>query len=420
MDTDRWRYAAIVILILLSAFFSGSETAFASANRVRLKKRAQGGGTSVRNALYICENYEKALSAILIGNNLVNISASSLATLIALGIAVPRASLWATLILTLAVLVFGEIVPKIAAKQACDRFSVAAAVPMRAVMTLTWPVVYIITLVTDRISGLWKAEEGPTVTEEELMTIIETVEDEGLIDEDRSDLLISALEFEEITAQEILIPRVDMVAVDVEDSLEDILSTAQAAEFSRLPVYENSVDNIIGILYLKHLYRKLAFDGRCDIRSILMEPCFVHRTMKLPAVLAQLKKHRLHIAVVNDEYGGTLGLLTMEDVLEQLVGEIWDETDEIVESFRDLGDGLFEADGDMSIYELFEEIGRDPDDFEGEFTTAGGWAIDELGRFPEVGESFEYKGLTATVTGIDGHRVTRLQVRVPPEEEEEE
>ena len=418
MDIDRLRYLFILLLVLLSAFFSGSEIAYASVNRARLRKLAQEGGRPPKLALYIAEHYDKALSAILIGNNLVNIAASSLVTVITLKLTFPRASLWGTAAITVVILIFGEIAPKIAARETNTRFALLAALPIRLVMLVTWPVVTVVTWLTDRIASLWKSGEGPTVTEEELMTIIETVEDEGLIDEDRSDLLISALEFEEVTAQEILTPRVDMVAVDIEDSLSDILKVAQASRYSRLPVYENSIDNIIGILNLKHLYKMLAFDGAADIRSMLMPPCFVHKTMKLPAVLAQLKKQKLHIAIVNDEYGGTMGLLTMEDVLEQLVGEIWDETDDIIEPIVELGQGLYDVDGDLSIYELFDRIGLDEED--GDFTTAGGWAIDRLGGFPRKGDRFTYENLAVTVTAVDGHRVTRLEVRVEPENEEEE
>lgn len=420
MDTDRLRYAGIILLVLLSAFFSGSEIAYASVNKARLRKRAQEGGKAAGTALFIAEHYDKALSAILIGNNLVNIAASSLVTLITLKLTIPRAALWGTVIITVIILIFGEITPKIAAKEMNERFSVFASLPLRAVMLITWPVVFVVTWLTDMIAGLWKQKDGPSVTEEELVTIIETVEDEGLIDEDRSDLLISAIEFEEVTAQEILTPRVDMVAVDVEDSLEEILQVAKASQYSRLPVYEDSIDNIIGILNLKHLYKTLAFDGGASIRDMLIKPCFVHKTMKLPAVLAELKKQKLHIAIVNDEYGGTMGVLTMEDVLEQLVGEIWDETDEIIESFRCVEEGLYDVDADMGIYELFENLDLDEDDFEGDFTTAGGWAVDMIGHFPQVGESFPYRNLNVTVTAVEGHRVTRLGIKAEPETEEEE
>jgi len=422
MGSSYWPYIFIVILISLSAFFSGSEISYASANRMRLKKAAENGGLKDRLAYFIYENYNNALSTILIGNNLVNIAASSVATVIAIQLGGEGYVGAATAIMTVLILIFGEIMPKIIAKENCDGFSRGVALPLRFLMFITKPLVIIIMGFVNLLAKLWTKGDGngPAMTEEELAAIIETVEDEGVIDEDRSELLQSALEFDDITAQEIITPRVDMLAIDIDDGMDAIIECAMDAPYSRIPVYEDSIDHIIGILYLKQFLKQVVDQDTLDIRPLLMDVCFIHKTMKLPAVLAELKRRKVHMAIVTDEYGGTLGLITMEDVLEQLVGEIWDESDEVVEEFVELSDDLFEVSGDLSIYEMFEELGIDEDTFEGDYTTAGGWAIDMLGGYPKVGDSFTYENLIVTVTEIDDLRIVKLKVELSPTEEEEE
>lgn len=414
MDSSYGPYILIILLTMLSAFFSGSEIAYSSANKKRLKKASETKKLKPSLAYYIIENYEQALSTILIGNNLVNIAASSVATVIALSIAGEAGAAYATLIMTIIILIFGEITPKVYAKTHSDAFATAVSVPLRILMIITKPIVIVVMMIIKVVSRLWggNTKSDDTITEDELLTIIETVEDEGVIQEDRSELLKSAIEFSDISAQEILTPRVDMVAIDIDDDMDVILATINTSPYSRIPVYEKSIDKIIGVLYINHYLKKAIDTEKVSIRSILMEACFVHKSLKLPVVLSELRRRKMHLAVVIDEYGGTMGILTMEDVLEQLVGEIWDETDEITSEFDEVGPNLYEARGDLSIYDFFEYLEVDEDMHHREYTTVGGWAIEMIKRFPNVGDSFEYKNMNITIKEMDDLRVKKVSVAV--------
>ena len=241
-----------------------------------------------------------------------------------------------------------------------------------------------------------------------------------MLDEDRSELLQAAIDFSDVMASEVMTARVDMLALDIEDDWDELLKTIDESPYSRLPVYEDGVDNIIGVLYLNHFLKALAGDEKPDIRSLLMPVCYVYKTMKLPAVLSELRRAKQHLAVVVDEYGGTLGVLSMEDVLEQLVGEIWDETDEVEEEIVERPDGRFELDGDMVISDFIELMELNEEDFDFESDTVGGWTIEMFGSFPKVGDSFEYENFTVTVLQMDGLRVEKILVQVHPKPEAEE
>lgn len=418
------QYFLIVILIALSAFFSGSEISYASLNGMRMKNAAENGGPAAKAAYSIYQAYDSALVTILIGNNFVNIASSSVATVIALSLMGDEGALVATAVMTVLILTFGEIVPKIVAVQVAEGFAKVVALPLRAMMIVTKPIVWVFNKLLMLLDRLWAglSESGPSVTEDDLETILETVEDEGVIDEDRAELLQSALDFGDVLAYEVITPRVDMLAIDIEDPWDEVLETAYDSPFSRIPVYADSIDNIIGILHLNHFFKELVDRPQFDLRSILMPVNFVHKTMPLDDVLAVMKTRQCHMVIVTDEYGGTMGCLTMEDVLEQLVGDIWDESDEIVDEFVQTGEGSYEADGNMRIYDFFEELDIDDRDFDDDNATFGGWAIEMLGDYPKVGDSFDYKNLTITVKKLQNLRVTRLAVQVrplPPEEEEE-
>jgi CBS domain containing-hemolysin-like protein len=281
------------------------------------------------------------------------------------------------------------------------------------------PVVLIVVWIVGKVSRLWDKgqEKEPSVTEEELVTLIESVKENGIIDEGFSDLLQSALEFSDTTVQEILTPRTDLVAIDINESLDAIVDTVLNSPYSRIPVYDESIDNIIGILHIEHLLKKLADNEQSeqiDVRSILIDAFFIHKTMKLPDVFSELKRRRLHMAIVTDEYGGTMGCVTMEDILEELVGDIWDESDEITNDFVRVDDNTYEVSGDVSIYDFLEFFDLESRDFESEYTTVGGWAIEMFDGFPNINDSFEYENLTVTVTELDGLRVARLTVSVTP------
>ena len=413
-------YILVLICVAFSTFFSATETAFLSSNPIRLQKAAEDGDKKAKLALAIYNSYDKFLSSILIGNNLVNTAASSIATVIAIDLVGAEGAAYATAIMTVVVLIFSETIPKILARDNSFAFSRAVSYPIKALMVITYPIVWVVNLLVKALSKLWgEDEDSEGFNADELSNLIEIAETENVIDEERSDLLQSAIDFSDTSAQEILTPRVDMLAIDIDDPMDEIIEKLETSPYSRIPVYEDTIDNIIGILYLNHFYKKLVEDPDFSIRDILLEVCFIHKSMKLPAVLAQLKRRQTHIAVVTDEYGGTMGIVTMEDVLEQLVGEIWDETDEVFEDITEIAENVFEVDGDMSIYDFLDEVGLDSDSFEGDFTTAGGWAIENLGGFPAAGDSFEYENLTVTVTEVDELRVTQLKVVVTPIEEEE-
>lgn len=410
-----WYYLALAALIALSAFFSASEMSFSSANRMRLENAAEDGSNKAKTALEVCDRFDDALSAILIGNNLVNIGASSLSSVIAILLAGEKYTPAATAIVTVLVIIFGETMPKIVAKKNANRTAIRFAYPIRALMIVLKPIVWVVVglvhLITKPMKGDTVEDEQEAAVEE-LQSIIETVEDEGVIDEDRSEMLRSALDFSEISASEVMTSRVDMDAIDIDDDWDEIMRVVDGANHSRLPVYEGSIDNIIGVLYLNHLFKALVDNDRVDIRSIMIKPCYVYKTVKLPSVLGELRRMQTHLAIVTDEYGGSMGVITMEDVLEQIVGDIWDETDEVETDVVEKADGLYELDGDLSIGEFLELLERSEESFETESSTVGGWTLEMFGGFPREGESFTADNLTVTVQEMDGLRVGKVLVRV--------
>jgi len=416
-------YLAIVFCLICSAFFSGSEIAYTSVNKNRLRKQADEGSKKAQIATYIADNFDKALSTILIGNNLVNIAASSISTMIAISlVGEEMGTTLATVVMTILLLIFGEITPKIVAKEMNESFSLSVARLLRLLMVVLAPVVWITVSIVNLISRIWtrNSEDEGGMTEDELLTIIETVEDEGVIDENQSELLQSALEFSDIEVSEIIVPRVDMLAINIDAMEESVIQTLVEAHFSRIPVYQKSIDNIIGVLPVNSLLKQLTSGGEMDIQSLLVDVCFVHKSMKLPAVLDELKRLKTHLAIVTDEYGGTMGLVTMEDVLEQLVGEIWDESDEIVSEIIETGENTYEVSGDMNVYDFLDYIDVDDKDFESEYSSVGGWAIEMLGGIPAEGSSFAYANFEVTISEMADMRVIKLNVVVTPVEEDEE
>ncbi|MGM9653664.1 MAG: HlyC/CorC family transporter [Eubacteriales bacterium] len=421
-------YIGILFCLICSAFFSGSEIAYTSVNQLRLKKAAEAGSKTAALAYDITQKFDRMLSTILIGNNLVNILASSAATVIALHI-FPGASgaAIATAIMTVLILIFGEIVPKIISKDHAEAIARFAAIPLRVLMFILCPVVYLVVTAVNQLSRLWKGNETesePSVTEDDLVSMIDTAEEEDVIDEAKSDLLHSAIEFTDTTVEDILTPRTEMLAIDIEDEPQDILDEILDSPHSRLPVYEGTRDNIIGVLFLNHYLKEVsdkADPASVDLHALLMEPCFFHKTMKLPAALDEMRKRQIHLAIVMDEYGGTLGIVTLEDILEQIVGDIWDETDEIVHEMTQTGDNTYDAVGEMNVYDFFEQLDVDTRDFESEYTSVGGWATEMCASNPHVGDSFTYKNLYVVISEMDDLCVTKVSVRVtpPPEEEDE-
>lgn len=414
-----WYIVAVVVFIMLSAFSSAAEMAYSSANRLRLENTGENGNRAAALACKTYDRYDDMLSSVLILNDLVNIGASSIVSVIALSIAskgdFPFATTLGTICITLLIIIFGETIPKIVAKKNANKTATEFAYIVRGLMFILKPLVLIVVslihLITKPLKGEKPADEQETAVEE-LFSIIETVEDEGVIDEERSELLQAALDFSEISASEVMTSRVDMVSIDIDDDWKEILETIDKSSYSRLPVYEDSIDNIIGILYLNHFFKAITGPEKIDIRPLLIKPCYVYKTVKLPAVLAEMRKSRTHLAIVTDEYGGSMGVVTMEDVLEELVGDIWDETDEFEPEVIEHGKNLFELDGDMNISDFLEMIDRSEDSFETDSATVGGWTIEKFGRFPECGDSFAFENLTVTVLEVYGQRVEKVLLLV--------
>lgn len=411
-----WSYVCgIIICIVFSNIFSSAEMSYSSCNRLRLENARDAGSKRAGAAVKIIDRFDDSLSAILIGNNLANIANSSLGSLLVLEICSGDASYaWvSTLVITILVIIFGETIPKIVSKGSANRFALTYAYFIRFLTIvfkpLIWLIVGLVNLLTMGLKGE-KEDADEEAAVEELSSIIEMAEDEDVLDEERSELVQAAIDFFDVMASEVMTARVDVVALDIDEDWTDQLRIIDWTPYSRIPVYEGSVDNIIGVLYLNRFLKALAAEEKPDIRSLLMPPCYVYKTMKLPAVLTELRKVKQHLAIVTDEYGGTLGILSMEDVLEQLVGEIWDDTDEIREEICERSNGEFELDGDMSISDFLELTGIRERDFDAESETVGGWTIEMFGYFPSVGDSFEYEDLSITVLERDGQRVERVLV----------
>lgn len=420
------RFLGIAVLILISAFFSSTEIAFASVNPVRLKSLRQKKDTlSLSLAEKIVEDYENSLGAVLIGNNLANTASSALATLIVIDM-LGEDYVWvATLVMTLLVLTFGEIIPKVLAKRFAEQFCRAVAVPLYCLSVILKPVTWIIMGLVNLASHLWQSNISDTdaVSEDDFENIIDIVEDEGVLDEEQCDLLQNALDFDDVLAYEIITPRVDMDALDIRDPYEVNIRKIGESSFSRLPVFEDTPDNIIGILHLNHFYKKFVGGKKVNIRELLLPVVNVHKTMPLPDVLEKMKETKTHMVVVLDEYGGTMGIVTMEDVLEQLVGEIFDESDEIEREFVCIDETHFEADGDMRVYDFFDEFDIDIEDeesLEGDTATIGGWVVTMLDGEANEGDEFVFENLHITVLKADGVRIERIAVEELLDDEEKE
>lgn len=426
MMNNAMQYIFIVLLILCSAFFSATEIAYASVNPARLKSRRQKKDTlSLSLASKIVDNYQTALSAILIGNNLANTASSAIATLIVLQLELPS---WvATIAMTGAVLIFGEITPKVLAKQMAEQFCIITAIPIYIISAVLRPVSWLINSFVKLCSFLWRSNiaDSDSVSEDDFENIIDIVEDEGVLDEEQCDLLQNALDFDEVLAYEIITPRVDMEAIDIRDPYEVNVRKINDCIYSRMPVFEDTPDEIIGILHLNKFYKEYVEKEKVNIRELLRPVTYVHKTMPLPDVLEKMKETKSHLVVVLDEYGGTMGILTMEDVLEQLVGEIFDESDEFEREFVCIDETHFEADGDMRIYDFFDEFDMDVEDEESleDTATLGGWVVSMLDGEINEGDSFTFENLKITVKKADEKRIEKIEVeelpRIDDDEEDE-
>ena len=413
-------YLLIFFLLLGSAFFSGTEIAYTSLSKLKMKRDSDNPTAVQKLVGFIYNHYDYALSTVLVGNNLVNIGATSVATVLAVNLAVrmdgritdETASTIVTLVMTVLILIIGEITPKMVARRCSESIAKLAAWPLLILMILFFPVVWITTGIVNVFSILWKRDEkAVTIPEEELENLLDTAEDEGVIDENETELLQSALEFTDLDAADILTPRIDVIGFELHDSMEYILNTIAETQFSRYPVYERTIDHVVGILYVKHLLKELVDNRDVQLTDLLLEPVYIPKTMKLHDIMDEFRSHQSHMVIVADEYGGIMGVVTMEDVLEQLVGEIWDENDDIINDWQQLTPHRWECSGDMNLTEFFSNLELDDDKLESDCATVGGWATENIGAMPVAFDSFDYLQYTILVKHVDeNHRISRLLI----------
>jgi len=413
-------YILIIFLLIGSAFFSGTEIAYTSLSKLKVKKEGEEQTATEKLVSFNYNRYDFALSTVLVGNNLVNIAATSVATVLAvklttsLPISDTTASSIVTVVMTILILFVGEITPKMVARGISEPFAKMAAYPLMILMIIFFPIVLLTTGIVSLLSNIWKKKDDQdvTITEEELENLLDTAEEEGVIDENETELLQSALEFTDLDAGDILTPRIDVVGFEVNDSIDDILSVITENQFSRYPVYERTVDHIVGILYVKHLLRELAESKTVSLQDLLLEPVFIPKSMHLHEIMNEFRSHQTHMVVVADEYGGIEGIVTMEDVLEQLVGEIWDENDDIVNEWQQITENRFECSGDMNLSDFMDNLDLDEDELETDCATVGGWAVENIGAMPVPFDSFDYKQYTILVMLVDedNHRIDRLLI----------
>ena len=423
MDGAGWQIAILVILVALSAFFSGTETAFTSFNKTRMKTLAQDGNKKAKAVLDIEDKYEKFLSTMLVGNNIVNISATTLSTIVFTKFMNGDADLGATVatvVMTVVVLLFGEITPKTLAKDFAEKYTMSTCGLVKFLMTVFTPITLILASGPKKFLGFVfkKDYSADTVTEEEIITMVEEAESDGEIDEHESELIRNAIEFNDLEVSAILTPRVDIVAISKDTSLDEIKDVYRTSGFSRLPIYVETIDNIIGVMHEKD-FNKMLHDGGSDINDIVNGVICITESMKISKLLREFQSAKTHMAIVVDEYGGTAGLVTMEDVLEGLVGEIWDEHDEVIENIKQIDDITYVVNCGASLSELCELYDFSDEVLE-ENATVNGFVMDNLGKVPEVGDSFSYDNLDFEVIKVDGRRASEVNIVVNPKNDDEE
>ena len=429
MDDGSIISAIIVIFLLLffAAYFAVCETAFASVSRIKLKTALDRGDRRAKKALYITDNFDKAITTILIGTNITHLAAASYVTVLVTRAfadkpdAVNLAVSISTVITTIVVFMVGEMLPKSIGKKYAQRFSLSTAGSLSFFMAIFTPVSYVLTAIGRFFASLTKGDKEITVTEEELHDIIEAMTDEGELEEEQGELVHSALDFGETTVDSILTARVDLDAVNIASAPADIVAQVKSAVHSRLPVYEGNVDNIIGTMQVRKFIRAWLSQGEnMDLRAILDEPYFVHSSTNIDELLQVMSQRRCSIAIVTDSYGGTLGIVTVEDIIEELVGEIWDEDDEVIETMVENSDGSFSFLADVDIEDAFGFMDyEDPDDFDFEHKLLGEWAYEQFDLIPAQGDSFEYNGLSVSVEKIENRRILKLRITPPAPETEE-
>lgn len=413
--------AYIVIMVcclIMSGYFSATETAFLSFNKTRLKTMAEDGNKRAALALKLEEKYDRLISTILIGNNIVNITLSSIGTLLFVKLITDQdlAAVVSTAVCTVVVLIFGEITPKNVAKDCPESFALFSAPIIRVIQWIFMPLNILFSLWRKLVAKIFRLQREDKMSQEELLMFVEEVQQDGSINDEEGDLLRNAIEFTDCRAEEILTHRVDLEAVSVDEDKSKIAQVFSESKFSRLLVYKDSIDDIIGVIHLRDFYVGGGITQR-KIKDVMAHPIFIHKSEKIIAILKKLQNEKAHIAVVVDEYGGTLGIVTMEDILEELVGEIWDEHDEVVETFREVGENTHVVDCSVNFEEFceFYNLRTDSDSI-----SLGGWITEQLEKIPEKGDKLDFEHLSFTVTSADEHRAILVQVVRHETSEEDE
>ena len=412
--------AALAALIALSAYFSATETAFTSLNRIRLKTRADDGDKRAARTLALAADYDRLLSTLLIGNNIVNNVATTIGAVLFIKlIGSAKGPTVSATVLTVVILIFGEVTPKSLAKERPEVWAIAATPLLRVLAVVLTPVNFLFTQWKKLLRVLLRHQDDDGITEEELMGMVDQAETEGSLDQHESDLIRNAIEFNDMEVSEILTPRVDLEALADTATMEEAAAMYASSGFSRLPIYHDSIDNIIGVLHEKDFYAAYC-RGAKRLSELKSSVLYTTETARISDLLRQLQQNKVHMAVVVDEYGGTQGIVTMEDIMEELVGEIWDEHDEVIEEFRKQSDGSYLVACSADLDDLYDLFDMKPSE-EYDASSVSGWVMEEIGRVPDVGDRFRADGLEVCVTRVEHRRVMEIRVRpLPPEKEEPE
>lgn len=399
----------LVFLVLCYSFFSASETAFTSLNKIKLKALANAGNKKAEKTLTLCENFSKLLTTILVGNTIVNVVAASLATVLFTNVLGGNGVAVSSIVMTLVIMIFGEIIPKNIAKFVPEKFAMSSTPILRFLCWIFTPLTFVFGYIEKLISNMYE-NDSETYSTDEFITMVEEANEDGDIEDHEADLITNALEFNDLNVGDILTPRTDVIAIDInEDSIEEIELKYRDSGFSRLPVYDDNLDNIVGVLIEKDFYYHLLYEKSTNIKEILKEAIYTSPQVKVSSLLKQLQNSKSHMAIVVDEYGGTEGIITMEDILEELVGEIYDEHDEVVEYYKKIDNDTYLVKADVDIDDMFEHFGIDCNE-DYEFNTASAWVIDILDKIPVKGDSFDFMNMHVEVTDADSKKVNELKI----------
>lgn len=394
----------ICVFIMMSAYFSATETAFSSLNKIRIKNLAAKGNKKAKMVMDLSEDYDRLLSTILIGNNIVNIASASLATAVFVAYFGDMGITLSTVVMTVLVLIFGEISPKSLAKEAPEKMAMMSVSILRVLLLILKPVNFLFSQWKKLLSSIFKINDDRGITEEEILTMVEEARQEGGINDQEEELIRSAIEFDDLNVVDILIPRVDILAIDINEEIDQIKKKFDESMYSRLPVYGDSIDNVVGILHQRDFNSVNNLED-VDISELMNEPIFVPQSMKISKLLKLLQRAKGHMAIVIDEFGGTLGLVTLEDVLEELVGEIWDEHDDIVLELENIGENRYRVDCNCKPEKLFECIGLKE---ETSSNTVNGWVVQLFGGIPKVGDTLDYKNINICISKTGECRVKEV------------